>query len=69
MNDNVAAVADRGEWLTRGTVWLICVEEVGGWVPRQDLPPAFDEDIAKGYARNQTLLSERQHQARRFDPV
>ncbi len=68
MNHDTAAVADRGEWMERGTVWLICVEEVGGWVPRQDLPPAFDEDIARAFARNQTLLSERVHGARPFSP-
>ncbi len=50
------------------SVLLICVEEVGGWVPRQDLPPAFDEDIARAFARNQTLLSERVHGARPFSP-
>jgi hypothetical protein len=69
MNYDVAAKADRGEWMERGTVWLICVEEVGGWVPRQDLPPAFDEEIARAFAFEQTILSERAHEARRFDPA
>lgn len=55
--------------LSADTVLLICVEEIGGWVPRQDLPPAFDEDIAQAFAREQTRLSEREHQARRFDPA
>ena len=66
---DAAAVSDRGEWMERGAVWIICVEEVGGWVPRQDLPPAFDEHIARAFDREQTRLSEREHQARRFDPV
>jgi len=38
-------------------------------VPRQDLPPAFDEHIARAFAREQTRLSEREHQARRFNPA
>lgn len=68
MNYDAAAVSDRGEWMERGTVWIICVEEVGGWVPRQDLPPAFDETIARAFAFEQTVLSERRHEARPFIP-
>lgn len=65
MNYDAAAVVDRGEWME--TVWLVCVEEGPGvWVPRQDLPPAFDEDIARSFAREQTILSERKHEARHF---
>ena len=66
MNHDAAAVADRGEWMERGAVWLVCVEEVGGWVPRQDLPPAFDQRIAEAFAREQTALSERLHRAVEF---
>lgn len=79
MNDNVAAKADRGEWMKGGRVWIICVEEIVDgfdpelerrrWVPRQDLPPAFDEDIARAFAREQTVLSERIHEARPFRPA
>lgn len=68
MNHDAAAVADRGEWMERGTVWLVCVEEVGGWVPRQDLPPAFDPRIAEAFAQEQTIRSEREHRAVAFRP-
>lgn len=72
MNYDAAAVVDRGEWME--TVWLVCVEElrmangkvVSQWIPRQDLPPAFDEEIARAFAREQTVLSERTHEARPF---
>lgn len=47
-------------------VWLVCVEEGGLWVPRQDLPPAFDEVIAEAFAREQTVMSERLHRALPF---
>lgn len=66
---DAAAVSDRGEWMERGAIWIICVEEIGGWAPRLDLPPALDENVAKAFAREQTVMSDRQHQARRFDPV
>ena len=79
MNYDAAAVTDRGEWMKRGTVWIICVEEIVDafdpelerrrWVPRQDLPPTFDERIAKAYAKEQTYLSERAHEARAFHPT
>ena len=65
MNHDAAAVVDRGNFME--TVWLVCVEEVGGvWVPRQDLPPAFDEVIAEAFAREQTVMSERLHRALPF---
>lgn len=64
MNYDAAAVVDKGEWMD--CVWLVCVLEGGAWVPRQDLPPAFDEDVARAFAREQTILSERQHEARPF---
>jgi len=58
MNYDAAAVVDKGEWMETGTVWLVCVEEGvrGVWVPRQDLPPAFDEDVARAFAAEQTIL-------------
>jgi hypothetical protein len=65
MNCDAVAVVDREGWNLK-TVWLVCVEEAGRWVPRQDLPPAFDEEIARAFAREQTILSERLHEARPF---
>lgn len=64
MNHDAAAVVDRGEFMR--IVWLVCVEEGGLWVPRQDLPPAFDEVIAEAFAREQTVMSERLHRALPF---
>lgn len=65
MNYDAAAVVDKGEWMD--CVWLVCILEGGGvWVPRQDLPPAFDEDVARAFALEQTVLSERRHEAKRF---
>ena len=57
MNHDAAAVVDRGEFMR--IVWLVCVEEGGLWVPRQDLPPAFDEVIAEAFAREQTVICRR----------
>lgn len=48
------------------TVWLVCVWQSGRWWPRQDLPPCFDEVVARHVARDQTRLTEQKHQAKAF---
>ncbi len=64
MNHDAAAVVDRGGFMR--TVFLVCVEEGGDWIPRQDLPPAFDEVVAVRFAAQQTVMSERLHRALPF---
>ena len=56
----------RGQVVFVDTVWLVCRYESGRWIPRQDLPPAFDQAAAAGYAREQTRMSGQRHEARPF---
>lgn len=48
------------------TVWLLCRFWRGRWVPREDLQPCFDEEIAHAYAREQTKMTEQTHEAKPF---